>query len=274
MTVVPVDVPGGRLIAEIRGEGPAVVLLNASSMDRRMWQGEQDWLAQVASVITYDPAGRGQSATIAGPVDARAHLAAVFDACSVDSAALIGLSDGGRLALEFAVTCPQRVVGVMTIGTVIPPERLEKSEEADAFAALLAALEPRSDAVARGDLAEAIRVDLEVWASAQPDGGRALAAIAADNAAFYRGADPEDVPLDPPIRRRLGQVRQPTTILVGGRDVPAARVTAAALASGIVGAKLVTVAAADHFANTSAPSQFRAAVSDFLESLAGAATAD
>jgi pimeloyl-ACP methyl ester carboxylesterase len=249
-------VTGGRLTAYVVGAGDPVVLLNAASMDARMWDGTVGWLSARHRVVRYDPRGRGRSAPPTAGFDPRLDLLAVLDACDVHRAMLVGCSDGGRLALETAAEHPDRVRAVVTVGTVIPADD-PGPEERRALAALVAALAPRDRAAARGDLAEAVRVDLAVWAPAQADGGAALTAIALDNPAFYLLEEDLAVPLVPGVRDRLDRIDVPVTAMVGDRDVEAARVVGRTIARQAPRGRFVLVPGADHFAATSAPVAFR-----------------
>ena len=71
--------------------------------------------------------------------------------------------------------------------------------------------------------------------------------------------DPQQWP-DPPTSRRLAEIRCPTLVIVGERDVPDFRAIAGALADGIPGAEKIVIPGAGHMANMEAP----AAVNELL----------
>jgi pimeloyl-ACP methyl ester carboxylesterase len=69
---------------------------------------------------------------------------------------------------------------------------------------------------------------------------------------------------DPPALARLGEVRCPTLVIVGERDIPDFRAIADALEERIAGAEKVVIPGAGHMANMEAPRQVNEAVERFL----------
>jgi len=78
------------------------------------------------------------------------------------------------------------------------------------------------------------------------------------------GAGPDPPPLDPPAVGRLAEIRAPTLILVGDRDMPEILTVADLLEKNIPGARRVTVAGADHALNMERGEEFMRLVLDFL----------
>jgi len=65
---------------------------------------------------------------------------------------------------------------------------------------------------------------------------------------------------------RLAEVRCPTLMILGERDLPHIKDVAGLLVKGIAGAKLVTIPRAGHIANLDAPEAFNQALDSFLAS--------
>lgn len=106
-----VEVEGGWLAWESSGEGPAVVFLHPGLWDRRVWDGQVGVFSESNHVVRYDLRGYGRSSR-PEPGASYSHvddLAALMDAVGFDSAALIGNSMGGRVAIDFALTHPARL---------------------------------------------------------------------------------------------------------------------------------------------------------------------
>src|SRR5690242_10380784 len=57
--------PGARLVYEVAGDGPAVVLIHGFGLDMRMWDPQAGTLAARFRVVRYDCRGFGAS----GPLD-------------------------------------------------------------------------------------------------------------------------------------------------------------------------------------------------------------
>jgi pimeloyl-ACP methyl ester carboxylesterase len=102
------------------GEGTPLVLLHAGVADRRVWRDVVPALD--APVIAYDRRGFGE--TPPGP-DGFTHLEdllAVLDATTDGPAWLVGNSMGGALALDAAVTAPERIAGLVLIAPAVSGE--------------------------------------------------------------------------------------------------------------------------------------------------------
>jgi 3-oxoadipate enol-lactonase len=109
-----------HLYYEEAGVGPAVVLIHGFTLDTRMWDDQFLPLAQGFRVIRYDLRGFGRSAL---PTDAPySHvedLRALLDALGLQQAHLVGLSKGGGVALDFALTYPQRTTALVLIDSIL-----------------------------------------------------------------------------------------------------------------------------------------------------------
>jgi pimeloyl-ACP methyl ester carboxylesterase len=109
------------------GEGTPLVLLHAGVADRRVWRDVVPRLR--APVIAYDRRGFGE--TPPGP-EGFTHLAdllAVLDATADGPVWLVGNSMGGALALEAAVSAPERFAGLVLIAPGV--EGMPEPEELD-----------------------------------------------------------------------------------------------------------------------------------------------
>ncbi|MFC7216993.1 alpha/beta fold hydrolase [Streptomyces polyrhachis] len=256
-TTGDIQVPGGHLHSECAGEGTALVLLNAGSADLRMWESNMAALTARHRVIRYDDRNVGRHSSPAGaPWSYSADLLAVLDHWGVERATLVGASDGGRKALDFAVEHPERVERLVLTGCALALPHPDHAEQA-ALEALLTALVPRSEAVERGDLPAAVAADLAVWAPCLTPPQRArLAEIYADSPAFLQGSPVEPIEPNRPGIAHLAEIKAPVLVLVGSHDTPYTHHCAERIASGAPDADLIVVPAADHFINVSRPEDF------------------
>jgi len=114
-------------------EKQALVLLHGFTSDLRMWAPAIEKLSRRWRVIRLDFRGHGLSSA---PEDAEdyampvlaADVAALMDSLEVDRATLVGSSFGGMVALEFAVTWPERVRALVLSDTSPAYERPEYGE--------------------------------------------------------------------------------------------------------------------------------------------------
>ncbi len=120
------DNEGVKLAYEVLGSaGPTVIALgvsNCPAVRTRNWTTTQRWqqAARICRVILYDRRGVGMSSTpdrgysmFVGVEDIRA----VLDAAGIERAILWGATDGGPMAIAFAAHYPERVAGLLLLGT-------------------------------------------------------------------------------------------------------------------------------------------------------------
>ncbi len=122
-----------------RGSGSrTLVLINGYSASAIAWP--RAWLRDLAKdvrVITLDNRGSGWSRFAETPFtmqDMAADLVDVLDDADVDRAVLMGLSMGGMIAQEVAMTTPERVAGLALVATRPPIPRFQPPPAASMLA--------------------------------------------------------------------------------------------------------------------------------------------
>jgi len=250
--------PGARLVYEVAGDGPAVVLVHGFGLDLRMWEPQVRPLAARFRVVRYDCRGFGAS----GPFDPAAaythagDLLALLDHLAIEDAALVGLSFGGRVVLQTALAAPARVRGLALLGAVLDGIPWDPASER--------AMEEVTRQVRAGGVpagrAAWLAHPLFAAARERPGlAGRLAAMVAGYPGQHWLGQDPHTPPGPSPIDA-LESVRCPALVAVGQSDVPCFREMSAVLARRIPGAQFRVVAGAGHMINMERP----AAVNDLL----------
>lgn len=113
--IAVIEVGGAPLSYEVVGTGPALVLLHEGIADSRMYDDQVDALARQYRVVRYDQHGFGRSGT---PTRAYAHhedLHALLRHLGIDRVALLGMSQGAAIALDFTLTYPARVGALLLL---------------------------------------------------------------------------------------------------------------------------------------------------------------
>jgi pimeloyl-ACP methyl ester carboxylesterase len=249
--------PGARLVYEMTGEGPAVVLIHGFGLDMRMWDPQVGPLAARFRVVRYDCRGFGASGPFdpAVPYTHAGDLVALLDHLDIGDAVLAGLSFGGRVALQTTLAASDRVRGLALLDAVLDGVPWDP-ESARAL-----------DEVARRVQAGGMLAGREAWlahplfaaARERPDLAGALAVMVAGYPGqHWLDQDPHRQ-TRPPIDVLEG-VAGPVLIAVGERDVPGFREMSAVLARRIPGAIYRVVADAGHMINMEQP----AAVNELL----------
>ncbi|MEX3937670.1 alpha/beta fold hydrolase [Paraburkholderia phymatum] len=101
--------------------GETVVLIHGVGMNRSVWAPQIDALTASFQVVVYDMLGHGDSAlpTPAPTLDEyAAQLEALLDTMRIGRAHIVGHSMGALVALEFALTHPQRTLSVVALNAV------------------------------------------------------------------------------------------------------------------------------------------------------------
>src|SRR5437660_12337913 len=109
------DVQGGKIYYEVAGQGHPLVLIHGGQLDRRMWDEQFQFFASRYKVIRYDVRGFGQSPAANKPFSQSEDLATVLKCAKADKAYVVGLSLGGRIAIDFTLAHPEMVDALIPV---------------------------------------------------------------------------------------------------------------------------------------------------------------
>ena len=115
------DLPGVRLsFTDTGGTGVPVVFVHAATGSSRVWEYQVPASAHYR-VITYDRRGFGRSTPDPGgpqPGTGADDLLGLIDHLGIDRFHLVGTAAGGIVALDFAVSFPQRVRSLVVANSI------------------------------------------------------------------------------------------------------------------------------------------------------------
>jgi len=100
--------------------GPAIVLINGLGGMRQAWYNQVQVFNETHRVLSYNHRGIGGSELLDSPATCRDYardLLGLLNHVGIYRAVLAGVSFGGRIAQEFAVAWPDRVAGLVLVGT-------------------------------------------------------------------------------------------------------------------------------------------------------------
>ena len=103
---------GAELFWETTGSGPRLMFCNGSTMTVESGRPLLEMAGQGFELLSWDYRGLGRSAAVTAPytmADLAADAVAVLDDAGWETCAVMGLSFGGMVAQEIAVTHPERV---------------------------------------------------------------------------------------------------------------------------------------------------------------------
>ena len=253
-----VEVPGGSLYTEDSGGGgEPILLLHAGVTDSRVWDDTAPRLAAAGyRTIRFDSRGYGRSPLSQQPFSHVADALAVLDAHGVDSAHFVGLSQGAATSVDTAIAHPARV---RTLTLVAPGLSGFVWPQLPGYERRLAAAE-------RDDPQGLALEHARLWASLsfEGDGGGEdkAAQIVRDQAGAFWAEELEIE--EPDAIPRLGEIRVPTLIVLGDRDLDVITEIGNVLASAIPGARLTTLAGADHILPLRVPDALHEALAGHL----------
>jgi 3-oxoadipate enol-lactonase len=253
--VALVDVNGTHLWVETLGTGPVVLFLHGGLGDSRLWTPVAERLSDRFRTIRYDYRHYGRSDSPDGEFATLDDLFAVLDALEVESAALVGLSMGGAIALDAALARPERVWAVAHVAGAVTGLPLELASD-DEYAEYEAAIE-------RGDLDAAMDFDFATWAPLGTDDHlRELWLATPDARGLPEGATARP---RPSARERLHELAIPTLVVVAAHDPQGLRDHGSTVARSVPDAQLVEVES-DHYLPLRDPDGVAQMLADFLTS--------
>jgi pimeloyl-ACP methyl ester carboxylesterase len=258
-------VAGTRLFYEVKGTGPALVLIHGGQLDSRMWDDQWDVLARRFTVIRYDVRGYGGSFQPDRLYSDADDLAGLLDYLEVPKAHLVGLSLGGRIAVDFAVAYPKRVSSLTLAGPGLAGYEPPNAEEGDLrmWNLVKLARDEGPDKVTEAWLKDPFMAPAMEQARLSPR----LRRLSRENAhCWLRNPLLQRSP-SPPAAKRLDKIEVPTLLILGDRDVPQIKATIEALEKGIRGSKKVIIKGAGHMVNMEQPDEFNRVVLAFLGKL-------
>ena len=216
------------------------MFLHCGLGDSRVFEPERRALADEFRCVAYDRRFFGRTEAPDEPYSDVDDAVAVLNELGVERAALVGLSGGGKIALDVAAARPERVWALAHIAA--PVSGIAWGDELEA-------------AYADADTPEKeLEADLKVWAP-----------LGAED--FYRElllqAKPRDVEAAKPPAVELEAVRVPTLVLTAKHDPPSLQNCGHEAARRIPGARHVEVDS-DHYLTLREPELVTKLLRDFF----------
>ncbi len=247
------------------GDGPAVLFSHGFMMDHTMFDPQVEALAGDYRCIRWDERGFGDTPAPADFTywDSADDAVGVLDACGVDQAVFVGMSQGGFLSLRAALAHPDRVRAIVLIDSAAD---IDDAETLEGYGGMLAALTGDDDevweAVAAGVAGlilgtEELNDDwIPKWRARRGDHRQDLLHAGAT----LVGRDD--------ISERLSEITCPVLIIHGSEDQAITLDRARKVADAVADCRGVTVIdGAAHAPNLSDPTPVNAALGEFLSSL-------
>jgi pimeloyl-ACP methyl ester carboxylesterase len=246
------EVNGTRLYYEMAGKGTPLVLAHGLSLNRKMWDDQFSVLAKHYKVIRYDLRGHGNSSIPDKPYSQIEDLYQLLRHLRVEKAILIGHSLGGGDVIDFALTHPEKALALVTVGT---------SLGGFAYSDELGARYVERTTAARE---KGVKGALQVWfndplfksAREKPKVWGRLEPILSEYSCVHWLKPGLIARLDPPAIQRLSEIKVPTLVIVGEKDVSDFHHIADLLQTGIPKAEKEVIRGGGHMINMENPKTF------------------
>jgi len=263
MDAQTVPVNETTLYYEAKGRGfPIVFVSGGGILDRRGWDEQFESFSKHYRVIRYDVRGIGKSARPQTSFSHSDDLHALLTQLKIKRAHVVGLSVGGAIAIDFAISYPDMVDHLVLAAPGLSSD--SKSE------ANLQGLSMLSTLVQTKALEHVIQLTLDtpfVLSKQNAAGREKVRQIYLDNHDVFEAGFPLYVlwqPIEPPPEDRLATIRGPVLIMRGDNDSPAYASMTERISKNIPQSTTIVIPGGTHFLNLEKPNEFNQAVLKFL----------
>ncbi len=251
---------GGVTIAfDDIGTGPAVLLLHSTACDRRMWDPQILVLADAGfRVVRCDLRGFGGT-PLFGQVTSYSNsgdVADLLDSLGIETAAVVGASGGGRVALEVAARWPGRVTRLALLCTALAGH--EPSAELRAYG------RREDELLEAGDIAGAAQLNVDTWVGPRGDSSVRKAVFEMQRHAFEVQLASTEEPSQEDHDAPLSAITAPSLLISGAHDFADFRSIAVTLAKVLPEARHIELDWAGHLPSLEDPDSVNPILLDFL----------
>jgi 3-oxoadipate enol-lactonase len=252
-------VNGGKLFCESAGKGTNIVLLHDGMVNNKIWDEQFPLLSKTYRVVRYDRRGYGKSSDPETKYSPISDLNQLFIQLKIDKAIIFGMSSGGRLAIDFTLTYPEKVNGLVLVGAVVSGFGYTSH------------MNTRGGHFDPQKISDPVKVN-EYFIKDDPY------EIYSENTAAKEKvmkllpflARQNSVPTQPAAKvavRSLSEIKVPALILIGEYDIPDVHAHAGVINAGITNSKREIIPRSGHLIPIEQPALFNESIIAFLNKL-------
>jgi pimeloyl-ACP methyl ester carboxylesterase len=274
-----IAVQNGEIYFEESGSGELILLMAGLGHGAAYFEKTLPVLSRLGRAVAIDPRGVGRSTSTVETFSVESWAAdavELMDRLGARRAHLVGSSLGACVALQAAVDFPDRVASLVIVAGFSELDRslelnfrmrigiIEKLGLGDELAAHIAMWTLGRDFINTPEGQAAVE---RLFAAVRRNSpGRYLAFIRAILA--FGKSEPWQKG-EPKLTERLGEIRVPTCVIVGGQDILTPLSQSRQIAERIPGAELHVIPDCGHITFSEKPDQTAALVHDFLRNVQG-----
>ena len=247
--------PAPHLAVDHMGAGDLVVFLHGIGGSKRNWHPNLAAFAPHWHAVAWDARGYGESDDYEGPLDFLDYtrdLARVLDFFRAPKAHVVGLSMGGRIALDFAALHPDRLLTLTLCDTHMGFAHFSEEKKRE-FIAL------RREPLERGGTPRDIAVPVAKSLCSPKASPEAFAALVDSLSRLHKESY---------LKCIEASVRAATHVIVGSDDTLTTPDMCGEIAARIPGARLTVIPDAGHLVNIERPEEFNTAAVGFIRAAA------
>ncbi|MCP4723939.1 MAG: alpha/beta hydrolase [bacterium] len=257
-----IEVEGGRIFYEEAGSGEAIVMIHDGLVHREIYDGQFLTFAENYRVVRFDRRGYGKSPAPEKEYSIIEDLNSLFVELNIEKAAVVGMSMGGGLAIDFALEYPKKVTSLVLAGAVVSgygySEHMmnrgghwtsEYRQSIDAMRQYFVDLDPYQVYPENTEVKKKVKQLIDSNTHN------------VNNEKHRLNKGPKR-----PALGVLSEIKVPALILVGEFDIPDVHAHSGAIEAGIPNATRIIIRNAGHLVPMEQPEDFNKKVMEFLKS--------
>lgn len=248
---------------EVAGAGePTVILIHGGLLDCTMWDAQFGLLSKTHRVLRYDASAHGKSTLPPDVYWDHMDLRELMNTLEIDRAVLVGLSLGGRIAVDMALEEPERVEAIIAVSSGLSGYRFESEFYLEHRDAMIQAWRA-------GEFDTVVESFQRCWTDGphrapeevDPEVREAVRAMARNGLEHAM----EGRLIDPPAIQRLDELDLPMLVVVGELDMPGIHEIAELIVAANPNAELIEIPGVAHMVNMEAPDRFNELLIGYLD---------
>jgi len=259
-----VEVGNAKIYYEEKGDGVPLIMIHGGFIDRRMWDEQFEYFSKDYRVIRYDARNHGLTTSGADNFTNYDDLNAIMDSLKINKAVVMGLSMGGLITIDFALSHPEKVIAIIPVSTGISgfDKKDDYWKEFD---------KNINTEFSNNNVDGAVECMLKAWTYGPKRTSEQVDANVKEKVKLmikstFDKPDTMRIPgkLNPAANGRLSEIKVPVLTIYGDLDMQGIIDIAGRIEKEITGSKKVKIKGAAHMINMEFPDEFNEIVSKFL----------
>ncbi len=261
---------GAKLYYEEKGEGLPVIMIHGGFLTHRNWDDQFDvFIDNNILAVRYDARGHGRSVHVPGDYNHTEDLRIVLDSLKIDKAVLMGLSMGGYVSSDFALTYPDRVIGLILVSPGLTGYDFSKEEY------MIKHYTEYGEDYQSGDPERIIEAFMRGWTDGPfrtpdqtpPDVRERSKQMCLETSKNLLEVQAREIRPVPPAIERLSKIMVPTLAILATLDMPSIAEIVELYEKNIPDFRKSIIEDAAHAVNMEKPEEFNRIVLNFIKNL-------